>query len=66
MKNKCNCYLEEIYLTYDNVLKAPKYKTFPRCYGTKEREECSCGGDKTKCNFYPEKRVAARIDKNGL
>lgn len=22
------------------------------CYGTKEREECSCGGDKNKCNFY--------------
>lgn len=26
------------------------------CYGTKEMEECSCGGDKSKCNFYPEKR----------
>lgn len=26
------------------------------CNGTKEREECSCGGDVTKCNFYPEKR----------
>lgn len=22
------------------------------CYGTKEREECSCGSDKNKCNFY--------------
>ena len=22
------------------------------CYGTKEREACSCGGDKNKCNFY--------------
>ena len=26
------------------------------CYGTKEMEECSCGGDTRKCNFYPEKR----------
>lgn len=26
------------------------------CYGTKEMEECSCGGDKSKCDFYPEKR----------
>ena len=26
------------------------------CYGTKEMEECSCGGDTSKCNFYPEKR----------
>lgn len=22
------------------------------CYGTKEREECTCGGDESKCNFY--------------
>ena len=26
------------------------------CWGTREREECTCGGDTTKCNFYPEKR----------
>ena len=24
------------------------------CYGTKEREECTCGGDKNKCNFYKQ------------
>lgn len=22
------------------------------CYGTKEVERCSCGGDRGKCNFY--------------
>lgn len=27
-----------------------------RCYGTKEREICICGGNKSKCDFYPEKR----------
>lgn len=27
------------------------------CYGTKEREECSCEGDENKCNFYPEKKA---------
>lgn len=26
------------------------------CWGTKEREECKCGGDPTRCDFYPEKR----------
>lgn len=26
------------------------------CYGTKECEPCSCGGDESKCDFYPEKR----------
>ena len=27
-----------------------------RCYGTKECEYCNCGGDESKCDFYPEKR----------
>ncbi len=26
------------------------------CYGTKECEECTCGGDKSKCNFYEKER----------
>lgn len=30
------------------------------CNGTKEREECTCGGDPAKCDFYPEKRNAAK------
>lgn len=25
------------------------------CVGTKERECCTCGGDKRKCDFYPVK-----------
>lgn len=32
----------------------PSYRY--QCWGTKECEECSCGGDQTKCDFYPEKR----------
>lgn len=34
------------------------------CYGTKEQEECSCGGDRTKCNFYPE--IKAKAQKEAL
>lgn len=30
-----------------------------RCYGTKEMEECSCGGDEARCNFYSTKRKEA-------
>lgn len=26
------------------------------CYGTKEREECTCGGDESKCNFYKKEK----------
>ena len=22
------------------------------CWGTREQEECNCGGDKSKCDFY--------------
>ena len=29
-----------------------------RCYGTKEREVCGCGGDKAKCDKYPKKKPA--------
>ena len=39
---KCDCY-------YQHGMKF-------LCYGTKEMEECSCNGDTSKCNFYPEKR----------
>ena len=37
-KENCECYKIE----YGKTV----------CYGTKEREECSCSGDKNKCNFY--------------
>lgn len=33
------------------------------CNGTRELEECSCGGDPSKCDFYPEKRVVANKSK---
>ena len=45
--NKCNSYIK-----YTDGLGG----FIPRCYGTKEREICQCGGDETKCDFYPEKR----------
>jgi hypothetical protein len=30
------------------------------CYGTKECEECSCGGNENRCDFYPEVRRRAK------
>lgn len=29
------------------------------CWGTKECEACSCGGDESKCDFYEDKRKKA-------
>ena len=33
------------------------------CIGTKERDQCSCGGDPTKCTFYPNIRKQALLEK---
>lgn len=27
------------------------------CNGTRERDSCTCGGEKAKCDFYPEMRA---------
>ena len=31
----------------------------PRCVGTKEIEQCECGGNRSKCDFYPHVRKVA-------
>lgn len=33
------------------------------CWGTKECEECKCGGDRSKCDFYPEVRKEAEKEQ---
>lgn len=42
--NKCSCYRETqgSKTTYKRAV----------CFGTKELDECSCGGDRAKCDFY--------------
>lgn len=36
------------------------------CYGTKECDPCSCGGDPSKCDHYPEKRAKAEKARAAL
>ena len=54
----CSCYHDEInFLGKRGV-----------CWGTKERESCSCGGDAAKCDFYPivreeEKKPVTNADR---
>lgn len=31
--------------------------TYSVCLGTKECDRCTCGGDRSKCDFYPENRT---------
>ena len=33
------------------------------CIGTKECEDCSCGGNELKCNFYEHIRERARLEQ---
>lgn len=32
------------------------------CFGTKEIDECSCGGNQCLCSFYPEKRINPKTE----
>ena len=54
--DKCKCWEEETKRIVGWYRGEPIHKTVQICNGTKEREECSCNGDESKCNFYPEKR----------
>lgn len=57
----CNCFeesKERRVVRYSSVTGYPIYDdvTVTRCVGTKEQDECSCGGDRRQCTFYPEYR----------
>lgn len=34
---------------------------YERCKGTKEMEPCTCGGNKSKCDFYPQYHTAEEL-----
>jgi len=56
---KCKCYHTQMRYHFDTGVEEP----VGYCYGTKECEECSCGGDKLKCNFYDYIRRQAENDR---
>ena len=56
---KCDCYCVEEQIIGWHTPVDPKIKIVHKCHGTRERDECSCGGDRTKCDFYPEVREKA-------
>lgn len=57
---KCKCWEETKRSVVGWYRGEPMHKTIQICNGTKEREECSCNGDKSKCNFYPENRKESK------
>ena len=62
--NKCHCYhtQKKTLYTYDQWSGRPIAHDIEVgiCWGTKECDECSCEGDETKCDFYPEVREKAK------
>lgn len=56
---KCDCYCTEEKIIGWHTPVDPKTTIVSKCNGTRERDECSCGGDRTKCDFYPEVREKA-------
>ena len=65
---KCDCYRTRIVKHYLSEYEKGYYAALhggarvdfideeeSYCIGTKEREICTCGGDKRKCDFYPVK-----------
>ena len=45
----------------------PVYDTTEEhCLGKKERDICSCGGDRTKCDFYPEAKQSTIKEKEQI
>ena len=59
MINKCDCYCTGERTLYDYMGFKTYTEPYGYCNGTRERDLCSCGGDRTKCNFYPEVREKA-------
>ena len=55
---QCDCYNVRIDRIYGNEMK------YGVCLGTKEIDRCDCGGDESKCDFYPEKRKVAQKTLN--
>ena len=52
----CDCFIqEERYVNQKSTI-------VDICNGTKERDECSCRGHKSRCTFYPQKETDG--DKN--
>lgn len=62
--NKCNCYhtQKKTRYTYNPITGSPIAHDVEVgvCWGTKETDECNCGGDRTQCDFYPEVRKKGR------
>lgn len=68
MANKCNSYHLQPTLryTYHPLTGQPIAHDVEVgvCWGTKECDQCNCGGDMSRCDFYPEVREKALKERD--
>ena len=66
--DKCKCYHQQevfrkiYYPSLDDTIH--KKVTVGVCWGTREKDECTCGGDKSKCDFYPNEEEPKALPKD--
>ena len=61
--NQCSSFhIQEKTIYIPNEIPHYQIETYGLCWGTKECDRCSCGGDTSKCDFYPEKRGEAKMN----
>ena len=62
--SKCDCYHTKTTTryTYNQWTGSPIAHDIEVgvCWGTREADECNCGGDMRKCDFYPDVRKKGR------
>lgn len=58
MNKCCECYEEREVIDYYSL--NSDRRLIGICNGTKERDECSCKGNRAKCDFYSEVRKKAK------
>lgn len=63
---KCDCYRIGKRIKYNNIFNKSYADEYFYCMGTKELDECSCEGDRTKCDFYPKVREKALNEQEVL
>lgn len=56
---KCKCYHTQLRHNFSTG----EEEQVGYCYGTKDCESCSCGGDESKCNFYEYIRERALAEQ---
>lgn len=66
--DKCSSYHTQLkrqylYDKYSRICMGFENITTGVCYGTKECEECSCDGDRLKCDFYPDIKLKAQKEE---